>query len=261
MSSGELGGKGTGRRRETQPEDGKKLARSGRQRLMIGYGTAGLLGLATLIAIIALAGDTNHHGDAHINQATGSTNGIRPDTRAGTDAPHLKIVDLKKAAKLAECELRLHLKDEGHKHIPPTAPTPNYRTSPATSGNHVEEPFQQADGAYSQTPQEINVVHSLEHGRLAIQYRPDLSESDQLELIGVYGTIWGGTIIFPNRNMPYDVAATTWTNLLGCHAYEGSITLDAIRDFGKVTWGRYGGEPVNMLGATAPTPIEPVVKK
>ena len=55
--------------------------------------------------------------------------------------------------------------------------------------------------------------------------------------------------------MPYEVAATTWTNLLGCDEYKGAITLDAIRAFGKETWGKYGGEPVQRLRPQpAPTP-------
>ena len=57
--------------------------------------------------------------------------------------------------------------------------------------------------------------------------------------------------------MPYAVAATTWTNLLGCKQYKGAITLDAIRDFGKATWGNYGGEPANASPSPGPTPREP----
>jgi hypothetical protein len=57
--------------------------------------------------------------------------------------------------------------------------------------------------------------------------------------------------------MPYAVAATTWTNLLGCPKYRGAITLDAVRDFGKKTWGRYGGESVGGFAFTGPTPANP----
>ena len=169
----------------------------------------------------------------------------------------MKVTNLKEAAKKAGCELRLHLQEEGHEHIPPTAPTPEYKTNPPTSGNHVEPPYQQADGAYSEMPQEIDIVHSLEHGRLEIQYCPDLPRSAQLELMGLYETMYGATLLFPNENMPYEVAATTWTNLLGCNEYKGAITLDAIRDFGKQTWGSYGGEPVEGFPFTGPTPVEP----
>ena len=117
----------------------------------------------------------------------------------------------------------------------------------------------QADGAYDETPKETAIVHSLEHGRLEIQYNPDLPEADQEELIGLYETMWGGTLLFPNQNMTYAVAATTWTNLLGCNEYKGAITLDAIRAFAKETWGKYGGEPVNTFDPTAPTPLEPTL--
>ncbi len=88
---------------------------------------------------------------------------------------------------------------------------------------------------------------------MEIQYSPDLPEADQLELKGLYETLYGGTLLFPNSNMDYAVAATTWTNLLGCNEYKGAVTLDAIRDFGKATWGRYGGEPVNGFAISGPS--------
>jgi hypothetical protein len=104
-------------------------------------------------------------------------------------------------------------------------------------------------------PGEIFVVHSLEHGRMAIQYSPDLPEEDQLAVKGLYDTMYGGTLLFPNENMDYEVAAAAWTNLLGCPEYKGAITLDAIRAFGKATWGRYGGEGVGAV--KGPTPVAP----
>jgi uncharacterized protein DUF3105 len=251
------------RLRQARQERERKAAGSERRRLMIGYGVAGLIGLAVLIGIVVVivsAASKNNGGEAHIAQGSGSTNGVQPDERTGTVPPAAKVTSLQKAAKKAGCDLRLHLKDEGHTHIPPTAKTPEYETNPPTSGNHVEPPFQQADGAYSEMPSEIDFVHSLEHGRLEIQYSPDLPESAQLELIGLYDTMYGATLLFPNENMPYKVAATTWTNLLGCNEYKGSITLDAIRAFGKATWGQYGGEPVNAFPFTGPTPAEPTLK-
>jgi uncharacterized protein DUF3105 len=106
-------------------------------------------------------------------------------------------------------------------------------------------------------PAEIDFVHSLEHGRMEIQYSPELPEKAQLELKGLYDTMYAAALLFPNEKMPFDVAATTWTNLLGCKTYKGSITLDAIRDFGKATWGRYGGENPEAFPFTGPTPGNP----
>ncbi len=237
---------------------------SNRTRLIAGYAVAAVLVAAIVVVVVVLAsgggGDSGStEGDAHINleAAIGSTNGIEPDNRVGTAPPAVKVASLVAAAKKAGCALRLHLPDEGHEHIAPDSPTPDYKTNPPTSGPHVEPPFQQADGAYAETPAEIDFVHSLEHGRLEIQYSPSLAERDQLALIGVYDTMYGATLLFPNGRMPYAVAATTWTNLLGCPTYKGAITLDAIRDFGRATWGRYGGEPVRAFTFTGPTPAEP----
>jgi uncharacterized protein DUF3105 len=238
-------------------------ATSKRNRLILGYGVAAALVLAVAVVVFVLAsgggGDSAPEGDAHINlnASIGSTNGVEPDSRAGTAPPPVKVANLAAAAKQAGCVLHLHLKDEGHEHIPVGSPPPDYKTNPPTSGAHVEPPYQQADGAYTETPEEIDYVHSLEHGRMEIQYSPDLPEKDQLALVGLYDTMYGATLLFPNDKMPYDVAATTWTNLLGCPTYRGAATLDAIRAFGKATWGKYGGEPAEYFPFTGPTPAEP----
>jgi hypothetical protein len=248
------------RLRQAREEREAGHAKSARRRLMIGYGVAGVIGLAVLVGIgvvVASSIGNNSGGKAHIEQSSGSTNGLKPDVREGPAPPPVKVADLQQAAKQAGCDLRLHLKDEGHAHLPPSAPTPHYGTNPPTSGNHVGPPYQQADGAYREMPGEINMLHSLEHGRMEIQYAPDLPESEQLELKGLYETMYGGTLLFPNKNMDYEVAATTWTNLMGCDEYKGAITLDAIRDFGKATWGRYGGESPTAFGILGPTPAKP----
>ena len=250
------------KRQQERLEAEQSETSSGRNRLIVGYAIASTAVLAIIVLVVVLAtggDDAGAEGDSHINlnEAVGSTNGVRPDNRAGTPPPPVKVDDLEEAAKLAGCKLRLKLPDEGAEHIPPKSPTPNYGTNPPTSGRHVEPPYQQADGAYAEMPAEINIVHTLEHGRMEIQYAPTLPEKDQLELKGLYDTMYGATLLFPNDKMPYAVAAATWTNLLGCPEYKGSITLDAIRAFGDETWGRYGGEPAEAFEFTGPTPVNP----
>lgn len=258
------------RRERLQQEEAESAER--RKRLMLGYGAAAAVVVVIAVVVIVLvagggggesgtgeSGGGLDEGGAHINTNSeiGSTNGVEPDSRAGTVPPPVKVSDLKTAAKQAGCTLQLHLKDEGHEHIPPGSPEPHYGTNPPTSGTHVEPPYQQADGAYAEMPEPIDFVHSLEHGRLEVQYKPSLPERDQLALKGVYDTMYGASLLFPNTKMPYEVAATTWTHLLGCPSYKGAITLDAIRDFGKATWGKYGGEPVYGFTFEGPTPREP----
>ena len=197
--------------------------------------------------------EPSESGSSHLNPSSGITNGVPLDDRAGTPPPALEVTNLKQAAKQAGCDLRLHLKDEGHQHVTGSV---TYATNPPTSGNH--NPVPQADAAYLGMPPTTSFVHSLEHGRLEIQYSPDLSDEQQLELKGLYDSEYSGALLFPNADMPYEIAATTWTNLLGCKTYKGAITLDAIRDFGVQTWGRFGGEPVDAFGPlTGPTPADP----
>jgi hypothetical protein len=45
-------------------------------------------------------------------------------------------------------------------------------------------------------------------------------------------------LLFPKDQMPYQVAATAWTQMIGCKRYEGNKTLDAIRDFRDQYRGR-----------------------
>ena len=251
------------RLRERRREAEQREAREQRRRLMMGYLIAGALGLAVVIGIvvvIASSGGSGSGGGAsgasHISNQSGSTNGIPPDDRAGTTPAPTKVLNLKAAAQQAGCDLRLHLRDEGHTHV--TTPV-KYGTNPPTSGNH--NPIPQADGAYLKTPPDTAFVHSLEHGRMEIQYDPSLPESQQLDLKGVYDTEYAGALLFPNAKMPYAVTATTWTNMLACKQFKGDITLDAIRDFGRFTWGTYGGEPVDAFGPlTGPTPADPSIK-
>ena len=247
------------RRRRIEAEQRERKEQ--RKWLVLVYGVAGLLGAVVIVGIVVLiigsSGGSGGGGGSHVNAESGSTNGVPTDGRTGTPPPAVRVTDLKTAARKAGCKLRLGLPDEGHDHLPPGSKTPKYGTDPPTSGAHVEPPYQQADGAYSQMPEEIDFVHSLEHGRMEIQYSPNLSERDQLALNGLYDTLYGGTLLFPNEKMPYEVAATTWTNLIGCKSYKGAITLDAIRDFGKETWGRFGGEGVAGVEEGEPTPVKP----
>ncbi len=248
------------RQEREQAESAEKS--SGRRRLIAGYAVVSTAVLAIAVAAFVLIGggdDGSGGGDAHINlnASIGSTNGVQPDNRLGTPPPEPQITDLQAAAKAAGCELRLGLPDEGAEHIEQGSEPPDYKTNPPTSGNHVVPPYQQADGAYAEMPAEIDAVHSLEHGRLEIQYAPSLPEPAQLQLKGLYDTMYGAALLFPNDRMDYEVAATTWTNLLGCPSYEGAKTLDAIRAFGAATWGKFGGEPVEAFPFTGPTPADP----
>lgn len=162
-----------------------------------------------------------------------------------------------KAAEAASCYLLRKVPPENDKEIAADAPAPKYSTDPPLSGPHVAPPHQQADGAYLVMPDESTTVASLNHGRMTIQYAPDLPEEVQSELKGLYDTMYGGTLFFPNDTMNFAVAATTWGNLLGCTGYDNAATLNAIRAFGKATWGKFGDVPVDRFPVEGPTPVSP----
>lgn len=221
----------------------------------------GVMVLAILITGL-LFGCGSEGGDssgsaAHVNEESGSTHGVALDERDGIPPPPVKEAKLRKAAADAGCFAYLNLKDEGRDLIPPESPAPKYETDPPTSGDHVEPPNQQADGAYLEQPFPIDFLASLEYGRMEIHYAPDLPEKIQRELKGLYDTMYGGVLLFPNSEMLYGVAASTWTNLLACPGWGGKKTLDAIRAFGKATWGKYGAKRKAALALTGPTPADP----
>jgi Protein of unknown function (DUF3105) len=222
-------------------------ASSEKRRLYLGYAVAGVIVVAIVAGIVVAIGGSGGGGDgassedfpelAYVQPNIGAVpDYMEPDGRDGTDPPPLQQGDLEAAAEAANCDLQLNLDDEGNTHFDDEDRVPNYQTNPPTSGDHygvLNETASGAlaDGAYLNTPPVARVVHSMEHGRILIQYSPDLSEEEQLEIKGVFEESPQGVLMFPNPDMPYDVAVTAWTQLVGCRDYQGPETLDVIRDF------------------------------
>jgi Protein of unknown function (DUF3105) len=227
---------------------------SEKRRLYLGYAVAGVIVAAIVAGIVVAITGAGSEGDgassedfpelAYVQPNIGAVpDYMEPDGRDGTDPPPLAIGDLEAAAEAANCDLQLDLPDEGNSHFTNEDRDPGYKTSPPTSGDHYGKAGETAlgalaDGAYLNTPPPARVVHALEHGRVAIQYSPDLSEEEQLEIKGVFEESPQGVLLFPNPDMPYDVAITAWTQLAGCKTYDGPATLDVLRAFRDIYRGR-----------------------
>ena len=227
---------------------------SERRRLYLGYAVAGVIVVAIVAGIVVAITGGGSEGDgasssdfpelAYIQPQLGVVpDGIELDDRDGTDPPPLQYGDLEQAADAAGCELQLNLPNEGSTHFTDEDKDPGYKTNPPTSGDHYGNPAEAgtgalADGAYLEMPPITRAVHSMEHGRILIQYSPDLSEQEQLEIKGVFEESPQGVIMFPNPDMPYDVAVTAWTQLAGCETYEGAATLDVLRTFRDIYRGQ-----------------------
>src|SRR5205085_6227484 len=143
-----------------------------------------------------------------------------------------KAGKLPQAAKAAGC-VNKTFPAEGRTHVTSTV---HYRTNPPTSGNHNPTPA--LDGIYDpgNTPATEHYVHTLEHGRVELQYRPGTPRHtrQQLETLfdePMHGLAGYKMLLFQNNtNMPYAVAATAWTHLLGCPKMNDKV-FDAIRAF------------------------------
>ena len=237
------------RLRQIREEAEQREASEQRRKLMLGYAVAGLLGAAVvagLLVVLLSSGGSSASGNSHIvaSQFT-TTQNLEPDDREGTptDAgPLASAAKLPQAAKAAGCVLR-NPPDEGNTHLASGSPTPDYKSNPPTSGNH--DPIPLSNGEYRSPVTDFrHAVHTLEHGRIEVQYKPSLPEAQQLDIKGVVDEDFRNVLLFQNPKMPYEVAATAWGHLIGCKAYSAKV-LDAIRAF-RDTYRDRGPEPASI---------------
>jgi hypothetical protein len=237
------------RLRQIREEAEKRGAAEQRRKLLIGYAVAGVLAAAVVVGIVVVvmsSGGGGASGNAHIvNTGLGSfttTENLKPDDREGTKTkpgPLATAAKLPQAAKAAGCVLR-NPPDEGNTHLLPSQPTPKYKSNPPTSGNH--DPIPLANGAYEGPITNFrHAVHTLEHGRIEVEYQPDLPGAEQLKLKGVIDEDFRNMVLFQNPSMPWQVAAAAWDHYLGCKTYNDKV-LDAIRAF-RDTYRDKGPEP------------------
>ncbi|MDX6706916.1 MAG: hypothetical protein QOI48_2762 [Solirubrobacteraceae bacterium] len=150
--------------------------------------------------------------------------------------PARKITNLQEAAKAAGCAVR-EFPEEGREHIPDNQSFNGYKTNPPTSGTHHQTPAQ--DGIYTAgtEPAKESWVHTLEHGRIILQYKPGTPK----RVIGQLQTLFnekvkGGpagyhmVLLQNNTKMPYQVAAVAWRAYIGCNEVNDK-TWDALRAF------------------------------
>jgi hypothetical protein len=128
------------------------------------------------------------------------------------------------AARAAGCT-SLTEPSEGNTHVDTPPP---YHSNPPISGNHLVTPAN--DGSYTKAPPIGELVHSLEHGRIIMWFKPgDTATRDALLKIGNEDA--SHMILTPNETgMEYQVAASAWTHLLGCPEMNDQVPA-AVRAF------------------------------
>ena len=188
----------------------------------IGVGVALLAAAVVIVAVLLLSGG-----------------GDEPSAKllpGGGEVPSAKVTDLKRAAGGAGCRLSSErAKSRDHTSDPNAKPA--YRTNPPTDGRHYEVPTE--DGAYSKAPADSHLVHSLEHGRIIIWFKPTLPEPARANLKAFFDEDSYQIILGPRAKMPFQVAASAWGRdpeplgtgfLLGCGRYSEQV-FDALRAF------------------------------
>jgi len=213
------------RRRERLERERKEAAAVARlKRLQLAGG--GLLGLAVLAAAtVAVAAGLGGGGD---------TGDKAPSSAASSSVklPTQQTSDYEAAAKAAGCELpNPAFEDAGHEEKDFKAS--DYKTNPPTSGTHFPEWYD--DGVYEPgtTPNLGKLVHTLEHGRIDVQYKRGTPKGtvEELEALVAEQNEGYHMLLFENTtDMPYAVAATAWTHLLGCPTMNNKV-FDALRTF------------------------------
>jgi hypothetical protein len=165
---------------------------------------------------------------------SGATGKVKTGANAKVAIPAVKETDLKKAAAAAQCVL-VDPKNEGSTHVSGKV---TYKSNPPTSGNHNQVPAQDGIYAPGNEPAKENFVHSLEHGRIEIQYAPGTAAKTiaQLETVGseeLNGSAGYHILVFQNNTaMPFAVSTVAWDHYLGCKTMNPQV-FDAIRAFRK----------------------------
>ncbi len=208
-------------REAAEAAERKANARKARLRAVLG----GLLGLVVIAAAVFA-----------ITQAGGDD----PETEAGRKSvgaaakvklPDPKITNVEEAAKAAGCKLE-HPKYEGAGHEERKFTPQDYKTNPPTSGAHF--PTWYDDGIYEpgSVPDLGQLVHTLEHGRINVQYKPGTPKDvvDKLEAFAAEKTGYHILLYENTTKMDAQVAATAWTHSLKCPTYDDKV-IDALRTF------------------------------
>lgn len=146
-------------------------------------------------------------------------------TFGSSDAPPVPVA----ALDLPGCEGPTEHEDQGAQHIEVGAEHEPYNSNPPSSGPHWGQPA--PFGVHEERQPDEAIVHSLEHGGVAIHYQPDnindLDLSDMKDVVGfrLETGAGSGVLLNPNPDSPGLVAYAAWQVTLVCDSYERSTML------------------------------------
>jgi len=215
------------REREAREQAAQAAAR---RKQIVGYGVGGALALVALvIVVVVLAGGGGDGG--------GPGGGDLYPSGVGIPDPGPLSADVEAAAEAAGCVLQSN-RAASRDHLDDQNATENYEQNPPTSGRHFAVPA--PDGIYDEQPDKEDLVHTLEHGRVIVWFKPNLPADDRGKLKTLFDEDPFHLVLTPDEtNMPYAVAATAWNaepdplgtgQLMGCKTFNDKV-IDALRAF------------------------------
>ena len=225
------------RRREERLAREQAEKRSAARRKRLQYALGALLGVAGLAGLIVVAFVGIGSGGG------GDAGEPRTPAESTVELPAQQIGDLPAAADAAGCKV-INPEIEGATHLDKEFSPADYRTNPPTSGNHFAQWYQ--DGIYEPggVPRLGMLVHTLEHGRINIQYKPGTPAETLAQLEALLAETDGyHMLLYENTTgMDAQVAATAWGHSLTCPEMNDKV-FDAMRTF-RARWIDKGPESV-----------------
>jgi hypothetical protein len=201
------------RRQEREERERAAAAKARRGRLVQLIGGVAVACAIVVGIVIALSGSSGGDGGADVDDA-----------------------QLRSTAAAAGCVYRA-FPNEGRDHVTDARTTADYKTNPPTSGAHNPTPA--ADGLYvaGNEPPIANWVHTLEHGRVLIQYRPGTRQPVVAQLERLFnedvkgsGGAYHSVLMRNNTKMPFQVAAVAWRHYMACREFTPK-SIGALRTF------------------------------
>lgn len=119
----------------------------------------------------------------------------------------------------------------GRNHV--TSPT--FSVNPPAGGDHTAQAASAGEFTSSTLPSDGQIVHALEHGYVAVWYRPDIPSESLDTLREVRDEFERDVLLLPRQSLPVPVAATAWHHRLLCDTAEVETLrrfIDAYRNKG-----------------------------
>jgi hypothetical protein len=229
------------RLRREREERERAAASAAQRKRLVGYGIAGALALAVIVvlAVFALGSGSGEEGSEQ--QAS-----LYPPDGAVAKPGE---TDVTKAADAAGCQVKEE-RAKSRDHVGNPNEQIPYSSNPPMTGRHYE--IAAEDQAFTEPPPDASVVHSLEHGRVDVWFKPDAPKKVRADLKATYDSEQGyQLLLIPRAKMEYQMAATAWGRdpeplgtgyMLGCPRVDAQA-MTALRAFIDEHRGN-GPEPV-----------------